>query len=111
MTNSADSAFALQQPVVTFFVVGIMGVVTTPEGLNHGKDLQERRDTARLFIFLCIGLACVVFLGIVLSGYLLGIESASFITKFENQHTGFWVYFVIGKDGTNLHPEDASTDN
>ena len=53
-------------------MAGILGVVTTPAALNGGADLQEKRNEANLFIFMCIGLACVVFVGIVLSGYLLG---------------------------------------
>ena len=84
MTCTASATTCSQQPVVTFFVVGIMAVVTTPKALNGGKDWHDKRDTADLFIFLCIGLACVVFIGIVLSGYLLG----QFYKRYDVEHVG-----------------------
>ena len=58
--------------MVTFFVVGIMGVVTTPKKEDGGRKLEQKKNDADLFIILDCGLACVVFAGIVLSGYLLG---------------------------------------
>jgi len=79
---------ALQQPVVTFFVAGILSVVTTPEAQNGGKDLQERKDLVHLYILLDIGLACVVFVGIVLSGYLLGMAGEKLTLRIRQQ--AYW---------------------
>ena len=66
-----------QQPVVTFFVVGIMGVVTTPRAQNGGKTLQAAKNNANLYIILDCALACIVFIGIVCAGYLLGEQMDS----------------------------------